>query len=96
MESIGSTGDCVKNTVSSWMDEELLYERKHLEPGLKLAVTLCPLYFCGVVIIVCSLALKRSVVFITCFPGALYIHDAASCLLFCLAWLTDSYCLQSG
>ena len=59
-------------------------------------VTLCPLCFYGVVIIVCSLALKRSVVFITCFPGALHIRDvAASCLLFCLVWLADSYCLQS-
>ena len=59
------------------------------------SVTLCPMCFCGVVIIVCSLALKRSVVFITCLPGALYIRDVASCLLFCIVWLTDSYCLKS-
>ena len=51
--------------------------------------------FCGVVVVVCSLALKRSVVFITCFPGALYIRDVVSCLLFRLVWLTGSYGMQS-
>ena len=50
--------------------------------------------FYGVVVIVCSLAFKRSVVFITCFPGALYMRYVASCLLFHLVWLTGTYCMQ--
>ena len=56
--------------------------------------TLCLMSFYGVVVIVCSLAFKRGVDFITCFPGALYMRDLASCLLFRLVWLTDTYCMQ--
>ena len=57
-------------------------------------VTLCLMCFYGVVFIVCSLAFKRGIVFITCFPGALYMRDVASCLLFRLVWLTGNYFVQ--
>ena len=50
--------------------------------------------FYSVVVIACSLAFKLGVVFITCFPGALYMRDVASCLLFRLVWLTGTYCMQ--
>ena len=50
--------------------------------------------FYGVLVIVCSLSFKRGVVFITCFPGALYMRDVASCLLFRLVRLTGAYCMQ--
>ena len=63
-------------------------------PAPMVFVTLCLMCFYGVVVIVCSLAFKRSVVFITCFPGALYMRDVASCLLFRLVWLTGTYCMQ--
>ena len=61
---------------------------------LSIIATLCLMSFYGVAVIVCSLAFKRSVVFITCFPWALYMRDVASCLLFRLVWLTGAYCMQ--
>ena len=47
------------------------------------------LLWCG-----CHCLFIRGVVFITCFPGALYMRDVASCLLFHLVWLTGTYCMQ--
>ena len=51
---------------------------------LSIITMICLTCSCSVVVIVCSLAFNRGVVFVTCFPGALHMHYVASCIFFSL------------